>query len=66
MSFVERFIIIQCPYLGGSTIGGTTVLILLVPHKLKRPSQNSGQSIQTLFSPASLDAGMHALTIKSD
>ena len=26
MSFVERFIIIQCPYFGGSTIGGSTVL----------------------------------------
>ena len=25
MSFVERFII-QCPYFGGSTIGGSTVL----------------------------------------
>ena len=25
MSFVERFII-QCPYFGGSTIGGSTVV----------------------------------------
>ena len=24
-------------------------LSILVPHKLKRPSQNSGQSVQTLF-----------------
>ena len=25
------------------------IIILLVPHNLKRPSQNSGQSVQTLF-----------------
>ena len=25
MSFVERSIILLCPYLGGSTIGGSTV-----------------------------------------
>ena len=29
MSFVERFII-QCPYFGGCTIGGSTVLDLLI------------------------------------
>ena len=29
VSIVERFII-QCPYFGGSTIGGSTVLCLLL------------------------------------
>ena len=37
MSFVERFII-QCPYFGGSTIGGSTVvyfiLLLTTTHSL--------------------------------
>ena len=41
MSFVERSFIL-CPYLGGSTIGGSTVSLLLLQTLLSNPELDSG------------------------
>ena len=41
MSFVERYFIL-CPYLGGSTIGGSTVSLLLLQTLLSNPQLDGG------------------------
>ena len=57
MSFVERFIIhVQCPYFGGSTIGGSTVVIWYWKRTLQHSGSN-GQLCENSFFAANLVLG---------